>query len=306
MSAIGVLMMAYGGPDRLEDVGPYLLDVRGRRPTPPEVVEEVRSRYQRIGGRSPILERTTAQAAALARALDNGVGRFEVVVGMRHWRPYIRDALGGLAERGVTRAVGLVMAPHYSRMSVGAYYTRVTESSAPVEIAPIEQWHLLPGYVEALADRVRAGLNRFRASERDAVPVIFTAHSLPQRILTWHDPYPEQLRATVDAVMALVGAHPHVFAYQSAAMTPEPWLGPAVSEVLEQEANRGVPGVLVAPIGFLCEHVEVLFDLDLELRERAQARGVRLERIEMLNVAPPLIAGLAELVRARAREAGWL
>jgi protoporphyrin/coproporphyrin ferrochelatase len=303
---VGVLVMAYGGPDTLDDVGPYLLDVRGGRETPPAMVEEIRERYAKIGGRSPILERTRAQAAALDAALNGGGARFTVAVGMRHWHPYIRDTLADLAARGVRRVVGLAMAPHYSRMSIGAYERAAAESRGDIDLRTIRSWHLLPGYIGALADRVREARARFPAADRAAVPVIYTAHSLPERILAWNDPYPEELAATVRAVSEVLGPHPHDFAYQSAAMTRDPWLGPDVGDVLDALADAGTPGVIVAPVGFVCEHVEILYDLDVELAARAAARGVRLERIAMLNDEPRLMEGLAGLVRDTAREAGWM
>jgi ferrochelatase len=298
--------MAYGGPESLEDVEPYLLDLRGHRETPAALVAEVRCRYERIGGGSPILERTRAQADALGRAFAADDGRFEVAVGMRHWRPYIAAALTQLAERGVGRAVGLVMAPHASRMSVAAYYKKVADARSPVGVAPIESWHLLPGYVRAVAECVRLGLERFPAAVRSAVPVIFTAHSLPERSVTWDDPYPRQLGETVEAVMRLLGDRPHRFAYQSASMTEEPWLGPDVADVVDELAAGRLRHVLVAPIGFVSENVEILYDLDIALRERARRRGVWLERTAMPNDDGAMIADLAALVRSRAREAGWL
>ena len=306
MSRVGLLVMAYGGPDSLEDVEPYLLDVRGFRDTPKAIVEEVRERYDQIGGRSPILERTCVQAEALQQALSQNGHLFDAEVGMHHWHPYIRDALARLERRGIRRAVGLVMAPHYSRMSVGKYFEQTEAAGTGVAVAQIHDWHLLRGYVRALADRVRATLHRFPAAVRAAVPVVFTAHSLPACIRTRNDPYPDQLAATVRAVMDLVGERPHRFAYQSAAMTPDRWLGPDVGDVLEKLAGQGVRNVLLAPIGFVCEHVEILYDIDIELRERAAALGVRVERIEMLNDHPEMIADLATLVRDRAAEAGWL
>ncbi len=305
MNPIGVLVMAYGGPNNLDEVERYVLDVRGFRPTSPEIVEEVRERYARIGGRSPILERTEAQARALAAALE-GPGRpFRAAVGMRHWHPYIADTLARMAERGIRDVIGLVMAPHYSRMSIGAYYRAVEEARDGLTVRGIESWHLLPGYVRALADRVRAALARLPEPARDAAPVIFTAHSLPERIVTWDDPYPLQLRETVDAVMAVLGRRPCRFAYQSAALTREAWLGPDVGETLEGLAREGARHVVVAPIGFVSEHVEILYDLDIELGERARALGVQLERAAMLNDAPEMIGDLADLVRRAAREAGW-
>ena len=303
---IGVLVMAYGGPTRLAEVAPYLMDVRGFRPTPPEVIDEVRRRYEAIGGRSPILERTEAQAAALEAALNRNGSRYRAAVGMRHWSPYIRDALARLASARICRAVGIVMAPHYSQMSIDAYYRKVEEAGTAVEIAPIREWHLLPGYVCALATRVRSALARFPADARDEIPVVFTAHSLPRRILEWNDPYPAQLEGTMQAVLAHLGDRLHRFAYQSAAMTRDPWLGPDAGEVLEQLAADGHRAVVLAPIGFTCEHVEVLYDLDIELQQRARALGVRLERTDMVNDDPGMMAGLADLVRQTAATKGWV
>jgi protoporphyrin/coproporphyrin ferrochelatase len=305
-SLIGVLVMAYGGPNNLDEVEPYLLDVRGGRPTAPEIIHEVRERYREIGGRSPILERTQAQATALEAALNPEGPLFKTFVGMRHWHPYLKEALSQMAGAGINRAVGLVMAPHYSRMSVGAYYRKVEEAGAPIEMACVERWHLLPGYLDALAERVRAALDKFPADVRARVPIIFTAHSLPQRILEWGDPYPDELRATVAAVMECLGPHPHEFAFQSAAMTPDPWLGPDAGDAITRLAREGHRHALIAPVGFVCEHVEILYDVDIVFKRRAEALGVHLERIEMLNTAPQMIAGLAGVVRQRAKEAGWL
>jgi ferrochelatase len=308
---IGVLVMAYGGPNSLNEVEPYLLDVRGYRSTPPEVIHEIRERYHAIGGRSPILERTRAQAQALEAALNADCRDrsltclYQAFVGMRHWHPFIKQTLVHMADAGITRAVGLVMAPHYSRMSIGAYFKKVDEAQAPIEIACIERWHLLPGYLDALADRVRAALERFPADVRLEVPIIFTAHSLPQRILEWNDPYPNELCATVAAVMERLGPLPHQFAYQSAALTPDPWFGPDAGEVIARLAAEGKQHVLIAPIGFTCEHVEILYDVDIVFKQQAESLGMQLERIEMLNTAPKMIDGLAELIQQKAREAGW-
>jgi ferrochelatase len=306
---IGLLVMAYGGPNKLDEVEPYLLDVRGYRPTSPEIVREVRERYRQIGGRSPILERTQAQAAALEAALNAaGAPLFKAFVGLRHWHPYINAALTAMAAAGISRAVGLVMAPHYSRMSIAAYFKKVEEARSPVEVAPIERWHLLPGYLDALAGRVRAAQQRFPPEVRGRVPVIFTAHSLPERILSWNDPYPDELRATAAAVLDRLGPEPPPaeFAYQSAALTPDPWLGPDAGLIIERLAREGCRHVLVAPIGFVTEHVEILYDVDIVFRQQAAALGVHLERIEMLDTAPALISGLAGLVRQTAAARGWL
>ncbi|MGH2534934.1 MAG: ferrochelatase [Thermomicrobiales bacterium] len=304
---IGVLVMAYGGPDSLDDVEPYLLDVRNYRPTSPEIIHEVRERYQQIGGRSPIRELTQAQADALETALNQQGGTtWRAYVGMRHWHPYIKDTLTRMEADGITRAVGLVMAPHYSRMSIGAYFKKVDEAGSSIEVAPIERWHLLPGYLDALADRARVALDRFLPDERNDIPVIFTAHSLPERIREWNDPYPDELQATMEAVASRLPGQPHEFAFQSAAMTPDPWLGPDGGESIARLHDEGQRNVLIAPIGFVCEHVEILFDIDVEFKDQADSLGMHLERIEMLNDHPVMIASLAGLVRDRAAAAGWL
>ncbi len=303
---IGLLVMAYGGPDNLEEVEPYLMDVRGYRPTSQEIVHEVRERYREIGGRSPILERTRAQADAIQSVLDEQGPDFRVFVGMRHWQPFIPDVLAEMRAEGIERTVGLVMAPHYSRMSIQAYYNKIDEANSGMQIAKIHDWHLLPEYLDALVDRVRAALERFPEPVRADVPVIFTAHSLPERILEWGDPYPTQLLATTDALMERLGPRPYEFAYQSAAISNEPWLGPDASEVMEQYAGQGKRHLLICPIGFVCEHVEILYDIDIVYQKLAKDLGVQLERIEMLNDEPRMIRGLAGLVRQTAREAGWV
>lgn len=300
---IGLLVMAYGGPNNLDEVEPYLLDVRGHRPTSQEIIHEVRERYREIGGRSPILEQTHMQAAALQAALEPG---FKAFVGMRHWHPYIKDTLGKMHSEGIEHAVGLVMAPHYSRLSIEAYIKKIAEAESPIEVNTIPSWHLLPGYLDALASRVRAALERFPAEERASIPVIFSAHSLPERILTWNDPYPEQLHATVAAVMERLGSQPHTFAYQSAAISHEPWLGPDVSVLIEQYAMQGQKNIVSCPIGFVCEHVEVLYDIDIVYQQLSRSLGVRLERIEMVHTAPQMVSGLADLIRQTAKERNWL
>ncbi len=301
---IGLLVMAYGGPNTIDEVEPYLLDVRGYRPTAPAIIHEVRERYKLIGGRSPILEQTQVQAAALQSALDGS--NFKIFVGMRHWHPYIKDTLAAMNAQGIDRAIGLAMAPHYSRMSIGAYYKKIEEAQSPIAIKPIERWHLLPGYLDALVERVRSALQKFPIDLRAEVPIILSAHSLPQRILEWHDPYPDELRATVVAIMERLGPHPHEFAFQSAAISNEPWLGPDVGAALNRLASEGHQHVLIAPMGFVVEHVEILYDIDVVFQQQAKKLGLHLKRIEMLNDAPQMINGLAKLITDTAKEAGWL
>ena len=303
---IGLLVMAYGGPNKLDEVEPYLLDVRGYRPTAPEIIHEVHERYREIGGRSPILEQTNEQAAALESALNQNGQEFKAFVGMRHWHPYIKDTLEEMQSQGMERAVGLVMAPHYSRMSIEAYFKKIAEAESPIDIAPIYEWHLLPGYIDAIVRRTCDALKRFPEEVRSQVPVIFSAHSLPERILEWNDPYPDQLPATVEAVMQHLGNQPYDFAFQSAAISNEPWLGPDVSVLIERYAKQGQKNIISCPIGFVCEHVEVLYDIDIVYQKLAKSLDVRLERVEMVHTSLQMIAGLAELIRKTAKEANFL
>lgn len=303
---IGLLVMAYGGPNNLDEVEPYLMDVRGYRPTSQEIIQEVRERYREIGGHSPILEQTRAQADALESALNSNGNQFKAYVGMRHWHPFIKDALANMQAEGIEKAVGVVMAPHYSRMSIGAYYNKVEEANSPISFSRIENWHLQTGYIHALANRVRDALKRFPEEVRTEVPVIFTAHSLPEKILEWNDPYPTQLRETVAAVMEQLGSHPHEFAFQSAAISTIPWLGPDAGEVIERLVSEGKKHILLCPIGFVCEHVEILYDIDIVYQKLAKSLGVQLERIEMVHTAPQMVAGLAELIRKTAKDSNWL
>ncbi len=303
---IGLLVMAYGGPNNLDEVEPYLMDVRGYRPTSPEIVHEVRERYREIGGHSPILERTWAQADALETRLNMEGQEFKAFVGMRHWHPFIKDTLNEMYSQGIERTVGLVMAPHYSRMSIEAYFKNVEKAESPMRIARVNDWHLLPGYLNALEKRIRNALERFPESVRAEVPVIFTAHSLPERILEWDDPYPRQLLETVDSLMKLLGSQPYEFAFQSAAISTEPWLGPDASDLINRFADAGKRNILICPIGFVCEHVEILYDIDIVYQALAKTLGVRLERIDMLNDEPEMISGLAGLVRSAAQELSWL
>jgi protoporphyrin/coproporphyrin ferrochelatase len=300
--SFAVLIVAYGAPLSLEEVEPYLLDVRGGRPTPAHLVDEMRSRYAAIGGRSPLLDHTREQAAALGRELGDGT---PVFVGMRHWRPFIKDVLAEAAAQGVRRIVALAMAPHFSRMSIGAYQKKIEEARGPIEVALVAQWFDHPRFLDAVAGRVRQGLERFPAERRSQVTVLFTAHSLPQRILQDGDPYPTQLAASVTGVMARLPAQPHEFAFQSAGQSPEPWLGPEAGQILERLAADSRRDVLICPIGFVADHLEVLYDVDVEFHRRAADLGMHLERTASLNADPTLIGALAELVRQAARERGW-
>ena len=302
-----VLLMAYGGPERLEDVEPFLRDVRGGRPTPTELVAEVRARYSAIGGGSPLLAITRAQAAALEAELNRaGPEGWQVFVGMRHWHPYVADAVREIAAAGHRRVVALCLAPQYSRMSIGAYFARLDEALAaladPPEVARVESWHDHPGFLDAVAEKVAGALARLPVPAGE-VEVIFTAHSLPRRIVEAGDPYDDQVRATArrvaDRAAARAGVRfPWTFCYQSVAAGATDWLGPEVTDVVADLARAGRRHLLAAPIGFVSDHVEVLYDLDVEARAAAETHGARLTRTESLNTSVAFIAALVEVVRS--------
>ena len=299
----GVLLMAYGGPNSLADVEPYLNDIRGGRPSTPELVAEIVDRYRQIGGKSPLLEISTQQARALEQRLNADGLKVRAYVGMRHWQPRIKEAVSQAAADGVTRLTAVYLAPHYSRMSVGAYFEKVNEAVAglatPLEVRYVKSWHDEPLLLKALAEHAREGLAKFPASERASVEIIFTAHSLPTRILKDGDPYPDELLATAWGVAALLdGKNPWRFAYQSQGRTPEPWLGPTVEATLDELAKAGTRHVLIAPVGFVADHVEILYDVDIAFRRHAAALGIQLERTASLNAGPTFIEALARVVLA--------
>ena len=302
MAEIAVLVMAYGGPGNIDEVEPYLLDVRGGRPTPAPLVDEIRMRYARIGGRSPILELTRAQAAGVAKALG---ARYRVFVGMRHWHPYIKEAVEDIRRAGFRRVVGVVMAPHYSSMSVGAYEKKLLEAAAGgFETGLVRSWWDNRHFLDAVADRVMQARQRF--PEPADVQVVFTAHSLPQRILAAGDPYPDELQASAEAVARRLKLTDWRFAYQSAGATSEPWLGPDAEDVITELGRAGHKSVLLVPIGFVCDHVEILYDIDVEYQALAKRLAIQLERTASLNDDPGLIAAVADVARGAAGERGWL
>jgi ferrochelatase len=261
-----------------------LEDIRGGRPVSDEAVEELTERYRRIGGRSPLEEVTEAQRAALAKELE-----LPVFVGMKHWQPRIAEAADRAVAVGADVVVGIVLAPHYSKLSIEGYRERLEEAvEGRAELRFVESWHTHEPYIAVLADRVRG---------TDA-HVVFTAHSLPARILDEGDPYRDQLFETSQLVAERAGLDTWSFAFQSESPTGEPWLGPDILDELDTLKARGAERVLACPVGFVSDHLEILWDLDVEARERAAERGIRFERIDSLNDDPAFVRGLAELVRA--------
>jgi protoporphyrin/coproporphyrin ferrochelatase len=283
-----VILMAYGSPDRLADVPDYYADIRGGRPISREHLADLVARYRALGvgeenDPSPLNAVTEATRAALEQAL--GV---EVYTGMRHWRPRIAEAVEAALTDGADVLVGLVLAPHYSSLSIAKYRALFEEAVAGrMETRFVERWGTEPAFIRALARRV-AGTTAH---------VVFTAHSLPARITTDGDPYPDELLETSRLVAERAGLDEWSFSFQSESPTGEPWLGPDILDHLDHLSERGVEDVLVCPVGFVSDHLEIRWDIDREAREKAIELGLRLDRIPMPNAEPDFVEALAGIVR---------
>lgn len=297
---VGVLVMSYGTPESMEGVEAYYTHIRRGHPPTAEQLEDLTSRYRAIvGGVFPLRENTNRQAAALQRTLDElaGEGAYKCYQGLKHAAPFIEDGVAAMAEDGVKEAVAIVLTPQYSSMSVGGYMKRAKEEAEKrgIRLATVESYHLHPELISALAKRVSEGLDKFGDGRGDTL-VLFSAHSLPEKILELKDPYTEQLLETSRAVAGLAGVERWQFTWQSAGQTGQPWLGPDILDTLDALAREGTKNVLVAPVGFVSDHLEVLYDIDIEARRFSEERGIRLERIAMLNDDPQYMKALAESV----------
>jgi protoporphyrin/coproporphyrin ferrochelatase len=293
-----VLLLAHGAPDRLGDIPQFLLNVRSGRGLPEKAVQEIIHRYARIGGKSPLLRITTEQAEALARVLG-----LPVYVGMRNWTPYIEDAVRRLTEDGMGRVVAVCLAPQNSRTSIDLY--RSCLAKAVDKVAPglhvdfVGNWHDHPDLIAAFNEKVSSALASAESEAGGPVPVIFTAHSVPARTITEGDPYESQVKETARLLAQSMGLKDYKMAFQSQGMTSEPWIGPTVESLIDEFAGQGCRQVLLAPIGFVSDHVEVLYDIDVTFREYGQEKGVYVVRPESLNASPVFIRCLASIVSAR-------
>jgi protoporphyrin/coproporphyrin ferrochelatase len=296
--------MAYGTPASLAGVEAYYTHIRRGVPPAPDQLAELVGRYEAIGGSSPLRAISQAQAQGLADELRRRLGRrTPVELGFKHADPFIEDGVRELIAAGVRSAVGLVLAPHYSRLSVGEYRRRAVRAAGTgLELDLVEQWHLAPGYIDLLAERVLDRLGTFSARRRGRIEVVFTAHSLPARILDSGDPYPLQVRETAAAVAARAGLARWSVAWQSAGRTADEWIGPDITRVIRDRAQAGVAGVIACPAGFTSDHLEILYDLDVECRTLARRLGLPFERTASLNDDPAFMAVLAEIVIDRDRE----
>jgi len=306
--------MAYGGPDSLDDIKPYLENILSGREVSPHLVEEVRKRYALIGGKSPLPEITYAQARALEKRLNaprddpESAPSFKVYVGMRHWRPYICKAVARIAEDGLRDVIALCMAPHYSKMSVGAYFQKLQDVQEALEITLnviyVKSYHNHPLFIRAIVEKVKAALERFPPGVRSQVRVLFTAHSLPVSLVKQGDPYDTQLQETARLVAARLGLGDDTWqlCYQSVGTSKVKWLGPQVEDVIQELAVKGHNNILVAPIGFVADNVELLYEIDIVCRNLAASHGVHLERVDSLNASPTFIEALADIVHRAVSE----
>lgn len=302
-----VLLMAYGSPNRLEDVEAYFTDIRGGRKPSLEAIEELTGRYRRVGVPTPLLAVSMDLGRQLERQLnldppDDAI--YTVHLGMKHWTPRIATAIDEIVDSGADRLIAIVLAPHYSRISTGGYQRQVdTALAAARNRTPspsldfVESWHELDGYLQAVADNVRMVRAEFPNPEE--VVAVFTAHSLPARILNEGDPYQEQLLRTSELVAERAGIEQWRFSYQSQSHTGEPWLGPDLVETVEELAAYGHRAILVSSVGFIADHLEIFYDIDIEAKERADALGIELRRTRMLNADPRLAQALHALVSER-------
>jgi ferrochelatase len=291
-----ILLLAHGSPDSVDEIPEFLNQITRGRPVPPEVIEEVKHRYGLIG-RSPLTALTRRQGELLAEEL-----KLPVYVGMRNWKPFIADTIATMKSDGVGRAVVICLAPQNSRTSVGLYRAALNvEGGVPFSVEFVEAWHDHPLLIAAFAEKFRAGWNQACSEMSARVPVIFTAHSVPQRTIAEGDPYETQTKETARLVAMEAGlaSDDWMFAFQSQGMSGGAWLGPRVEDTILALKDRGHRGVFVQPIGFLCDHVEVLYDIDIGFREFAGKEGMRLWRAESLNDSRLLTAALADIARSR-------
>jgi ferrochelatase len=292
-----VLLIAHGTPERVEEIPAYLANVTSGRPLPPEVVKEIQHRYSLIG-HSPLTEITMQQAARVSREL--GVPAY---VGMRNWKPYIHETVQQMSADGVTHAVAICLAPHNSRTSVGLYRRAVAGETgkAPFTVDFVNEWHAEPLLIRAFSEKLRDGWSRACLEANVPVPVLFTAHSVPTRTIEDGDDYERQTRETAELVAASI---PELdgnwrFAFQSQGASGGAWLGPTVESVIEELAAAGHKHLFVQPIGFVCDHVEVLYDVDIAFKNFAASKGITLSRAESLNDSVLFAQAVAQLARKR-------
>lgn len=296
-----VLLMAYGTPNRIDEVEQYYINVRGGRMPTPEQVENLSARYRAVGGHTPLTTLTKSVTDQLQAQLEAEFpGQYQVYFGMKYWHPLIPDVVKQIHADGISKVIGLALAPHYSKISIGGYQKQVDraneEFNTNIELQMINSWQEQPKFRNLIASRIREALAQFPADVRDQVTVLFSAHSLPQRVLAWGDPYPDELLGSAKGIAEMLELPDWRFTYQSQGETGEPWLGPDVLDTLAELAAEGKKYVLQVPFGFVCDHLEILYDIDIEGKHKANELGLQLERIRLLNDDPAFVDLLKTVV----------
>jgi ferrochelatase len=296
-----IILMAYGSPSKEVDIEPYYTHIRGGRKPTQDELENLKSRYKMIGGRSPLFEITESTAKKLEHRLDKET---RVYAGMKHWHPFISEVFDNEISRdGITELTAIALAPHYSKMSIGGYQDAVRKANEAhgnkIILKFLDNWHLDPVFIKKWNEKIKmAYQSKFRETERGEIFFLFTAHSLPERILGWNDPYKDQLIETMKRLAQELGLEEkqYGFAFQSAGHTSEPWLGPDILEKIQELVSKGWKNILVAPIGFVSDHLEILFDIDVEAKDLANKFGIDLERTESFNDSDDFIDVLESVV----------
>lgn len=306
---IGVLVMTYGSPERPEDVEPYYSHILGGRKPRPEMLQELQERYRAIADRPSLADITESLTGKIEADLNaRGNGSYRAYVGMKHWHPFIADAVARMAADGIRKAVGIVLTPQYSTVHIASYTDAVAranqELGEPIAFTYVDTWHPHPLFVALLGDRVEQALARFPAERRTEVPVIFSAHSLPVSVLEKGDPYPQRLQESAEAVARRLGLRHFSVCYQSAGRTPVPWLGPDVREVMEKLQAEGHRDCVICPQGFVADHLEVLYDIDIEYAQVARELGMQMERTPSFNDDEDFAQVLATVIAEHLAEVG--
>jgi ferrochelatase len=296
----GIFLLAYGTPETLDDVEPYYTHIRGGRKPTPEALEHLRERYRLVGGRTPLKDLTFAVAAGVQQRLDTAdPGRYRVFVGMKHWHPFIAETVPQILEAGIQQVVALALAPHYSRYSLEGYRKYIKQAldgaTRSFDLHFIESWHDHPGFHTLIAERIREARAQLPPELRDDALVLFSAHSLPEKIQAAGDPYPRLLHESAADIARVLGLNDWRFCYQSAGMTGEPWLGPDILDYLETLHAEGVRAVISVPFGFVAEHLEVIWDIDTEAQQKCAELGMTLQRIRMPNADPEFVDLIAQI-----------
>jgi ferrochelatase len=291
-----VLLMAYGSPETKEDVAAYFTHIRGGVRPKEEHIANLKQRYEAVGGKTPLYSITKNQAHDLQKKLDerHGVSVYKVFIGMKHWHPFIKDVLAKIRKESITEVVAIALAPHYSKISIGGYQKALDEAGDGLNIKLVEHWHDNKHLLKCIEEQIEAALKKKDFETRPHI--VFTAHSLPVRIREWNDPYEKQLLETSRLVAEKFPEHEWSFSFQSEGHTGEPWLGPDILATLKELKAEGKENVLISSIGFVADHLEILFDLDIEVQEEARKLGMHVERTESRNTHPLFIEALSDLV----------